>query len=88
LPSASKANSRALVAEVGAILESVEAGHSELLRKVESEKRTGRLLENEITRNAKLQEQITELQRQIDVLTKTDRATIFLPPLSFPQSTS
>jgi len=88
-------DSRTLVAEVGAIMESVEAAHSELSHKAESEKRTARLLGNEIGRNAKLQEhikeleeQMRELQRQVDVLAKTERRPIFLPPLSFPKSSS
>jgi hypothetical protein len=68
-------DSRALAAEVGAILESVEAAHSEAAREAQSAKRTGALLENELRRNAKLQEQIA-------VLIKIDRPPIFLPAVA------
>jgi hypothetical protein len=80
-------DSRSLATEVEVIMESVEAAHSELSHNAESEKRTARLLENEIGSNVKLheqikelQQQIKELQRQVDVLSKPERRPILLAP--------
>lgn len=81
-------DSRILAAELGAIMESVEAAHRESVRDSQSEKRASALLENELRRSTKLemqiaelQHQIAELQNQIDVLTKTERRSVPMPPL-------
>jgi hypothetical protein len=68
-------DSRALSAHVGAIMESVEAAHSESVRDAQSTKRAFAQLNIELERSAKLEQQIA-------TLIKTSRPPIFLPPFA------
>jgi hypothetical protein len=74
-------DSRALAGDVGAIMESVEAAHSESVREAKSEKRAAALLEIELTRSAKL-------EQRIHALTQTQRPPIRMHPLVWEKNPS